>query len=450
MSDLLTIGRSGVLAYRGALAAVGENVTNADTDGYARRNVVMREQISPAGPYVINRTSNAFGGVQNSAVTRVWDQYKATNAWAANSDAGRGSVRAQFAASVETALDDGSTGVGTRLTAIFTSAARLAADPTNTVLRQTMLAAVGDATTAFRQTAADLAQVADGVRTQATTLTQQSNDQLGALAQINLALHSAPQGTAARAQLEDKRDKLLSDLSGNVAVDIAFDDAGAVALKLNDYGGPGLLTFNDIVPGTISLTTAADGRLSTSVTRAGVTSAATPSSGALAGLIDMSNSVAGRRQQLDGIANQLITGLNAWQAGGRDAAGNVGAPLLTGTSATTIALATTDPDAIAAATTSGGANANLLALASMRASGGVEAGWRKMVTDQALFVSSTKTEASSTAARKDGLYGVLDDTTGVDLDVEAAELMRFQQAYSASAKIIQTARQTFQAVLDLF
>jgi flagellar hook-associated protein 1 FlgK len=38
----------------------------------------------------------------------------------------------------------------------------------------------------------------------------------------------------------------------------------------------------------------------------------------------------------------------------------------------------------------------------------------------------------------------------VDLDNEAAELLRFQQAYSASAKIIQAARETLQDILNLF
>lgn len=450
MSDLIQIGRSGVLAYRGALAAVGENVTNADTEGYSRRTVVMREQIAPAGPYALNRTSNAFGGVRPSAVERVWDQYRATNAWSANSDANRSSVKSQFAAAIETALGDDSTGVGTRLTAIFTSASRLAADPTNANLRQTMLGAIGDAATALRQTASDLAQVAGGVRTQAETLVTQTNDKLAALGQINLALHATPPGTAARAQMEDKRDQLLSDLSANVAVDVTFDAAGAVTLKLSDSSGPTLLAANDISPGYLNLQVASDGRLATTVTRAGVTSSANPTGGALAGLVDQSNGVAGRRQQLDGIANQLIGGLNAWQADGRDANGAVGAALLTGTSAATIAIATTDPAAIAAATTAGGANANLLVLTALRGAGGVEANWRTMITDQALQVSSAKTEAAATATRKDGMDGLLDETTGVDLDVEAAELLRFQQAYSASAKIIQTARQTFQDVLALF
>jgi flagellar hook-associated protein 1 FlgK len=41
-------------------------------------------------------------------------------------------------------------------------------------------------------------------------------------------------------------------------------------------------------------------------------------------------------------------------------------------------------------------------------------------------------------------------TSGVDLNTEAAELIRYQQAYSGAAKVIQTAQTTMQAILDLF
>jgi flagellar hook-associated protein 1 FlgK len=38
---------------------------------------------------------------------------------------------------------------------------------------------------------------------------------------------------------------------------------------------------------------------------------------------------------------------------------------------------------------------------------------------------------------------------GVNLDEEAASLIRFQQSYQASARLIQTANQLFDAILRL-
>src|SRR6478735_7764177 len=119
MSDLLSIGRSGVLAYREAMATTGENVVNADTDGFARRQVVLKEQAFGSGPTMLARNSASFAGVSNASVTRVWDQYRASNAWATNADSASADTRAQWLGTIETTLDDSDAGVGVKLTAVF-------------------------------------------------------------------------------------------------------------------------------------------------------------------------------------------------------------------------------------------------------------------------------------------------------------------------------------------
>ena len=164
---------------------------------------------------------------------------------------------------------------------------------------------------------------------------------------------------------------------------------------------------------------------------------------------DVAATIAGRRQQLDGLANRLTTGINTWQAGGKTGAGTAGAALLTGTTAATIALATSDPAAIAASDGTS-ANGNLLTLSTLRGNDGVEVGWRALVADQSLMTSSANTAASAATAQKDSAYSAYDETSGVDLDSEAADLLRYQQAYAASAKIIQAAKETVQSILDLF
>jgi len=39
--------------------------------------------------------------------------------------------------------------------------------------------------------------------------------------------------------------------------------------------------------------------------------------------------------------------------------------------------------------------------------------------------------------------------SGVNIDEEAVDLMRFQQAYQASTRVIQVARETLQSILDI-
>jgi flagellar hook-associated protein 1 FlgK len=449
MSDLLSIGKSGVLAYQNALAGISENVVNANNDGFARRQVTMKEQTAASGSMFLYRTSSGFNGVQAADVTRVWDQYRAQKAWSANSDSSQASTRSQWYGTVEGALDDGDSGVGVKLTAIFTSANALSANPTDGTLRQSFLYAIQDAAGAINKTAASLTKVSGTVSSQAGDAVTQVNDALAALARVNVTLKTAPQGTSGRAALEDQRDTIIGTISDKLGIDVTLDTYGAATIRMNDNGGPVLLDGSSTIPAALHLQTAATGQISMTVTSDGTSSAISPVSGSLAGYVAAANQITGRRQQLDALAVDLKTKINTWNAQGTDLNGNPGADLISGTDAASLALSASDPDLVAAADATT-PNGNLLAISSIRAADGPEAAWHTMVTDQALRVQSAETQATSASSAKDSAYSDLDDVSGVDLDNEAADLMRFQQAYSASAKIIQTARETLQAVLDLF
>src|SRR3569623_1574663 len=131
MSDLLTLGLSGVTAYRNALAAVGDNVANAETPGYARREVRLREGINSGGSSPLYREGMTFGGVEAASVNRAWDAYRAADSRYASSAAGRADVRQQWLSSVETTLDDGAAGVGQLMGGFFDAAQSLAATPSD-------------------------------------------------------------------------------------------------------------------------------------------------------------------------------------------------------------------------------------------------------------------------------------------------------------------------------
>jgi flagellar hook-associated protein 1 FlgK len=463
MSDLLAIGRSGILAYQGALKTIGENVTNADTEGYARRSIVLREQSTYSSPETLNRSASAFGGVQATGVQRVWDQYKASNAWTSNSDASGASTRSQYLSTVETMLNDTDTGVGTRLTSVFTNAARLSANPADPSVRRAFLGSVSDAATALNTTANNLAKVSGTISTQATLLVGQANDALGALSKINLALRTTANGTASRAQLEDQRDSLLGALSGATAIDTNFAADGSVTVRMNNSNGPVLLANTAVLPSDIKLAIKPDGQLETFVHTDGQDIFQKPTGGALAGLMDGATTVSDQQDRLDKIATDLATLLNDFQTNGLTDATVaasippsvpptvpvINPPMLAGTDAASLKLVLTDPTQLAT-TLNGASNGNLLELAKARGPDGVEQQWKAIVTDQSILVSSAKLQEGAATARKNTDYSALDETTGVDLDNEAAELLRFQQAYSASAKIIQAARETLQDILNLF
>lgn len=448
MSDLLRIGSLGVSAYRGALATIGDNVANAETEGYSRRDVSLRETAVLGPGMALYNNITALGGVQIDAVDRAWDAFRATDVRRAGADSARSSAQARWLTVTETALDDSGAGVGARLTAFYTSADTLAADPNGAAPRRGMLMALDDVTAAFRTSAEGLAQAATGVSTEASTTTNAINNDLHALANVNTAIRRVAQGTGSRAELEDERDRLLDSLNQKISIDITLDAKGAATVRSNGPGGPVLLDGNTAA--LVELRTASDGRISLSTTFEGETNTLTPAGGSMAGLVSSATAIADRRVALDSIANDFAAQVNTWSAGGVDKLGNPGQALLSGTGAAALALTTTDPDMIAAGSAGGAANGNLLLLKTQRTENGAEARHAELVTQLAQQLSSNRTQESAFKARYENSLSARDEIAGIDLDREAAELLRYQQAYNGSAKVIQVARETMQSILDLF
>ena len=52
-------------------------------------------------------------------------------------------------------------------------------------------------------------------------------------------------------------------------------------------------------------------------------------------------------------------------------------------------------------------------------------------------------------AIRDGAITTRSELTGVNLDNEAVDLLKFQQAYQASSRVIQVAKETFQSILEI-
>ena len=450
MSDLLSIGRSGVIAYRAALSTVGENVSNAETEGYTRRSVTLSESAVASSNNYQYRSSAVFGGVDVSSVQRVADNYRTAYARFANSEASRADAKETWLDTAENALDDSDVGLGVKMGTVFTSAEALSADVTSDTNRRAFITSLGEATNQFSNTATALKSAADGVSTAAQTTIDKLNSDLKTLAQVNTGLRRASAGSAGQALLEDQRDALLQSISGAVGVDVRLEDDGRANVKLLGDSSATLVDSSKTNAAFLGMVQANDGRFSLVLSGLDGQSNIAPQSGSLSGLTDVANTIASRRESLDAIAANFATTLNNWNQAGVDRNGDPGAALISGTTAATLSVSVTDVAKIAAASTAGVANGNALALKDSRNANGPEAKWALLVSTHATSVASAKSEQSATATQKDGALEALDEVTGVDLDVEAAQLLRFQQAYSGSAKIIQIARETLQDIMNLF
>ena len=90
----------------------------------------------------------------------------------------------------------------------------------------------------------------------------------------------------------------------------------------------------------------------------------------------------------------------------------------------------------------------MLAIGGMRGSNAPESAWAAHMATQAQATASARAQDAAATVRADAASAARGAVSEVDLDTEAADLLRFQQAYSAAARTIQVAREAMQTLLS--
>ena len=426
MTDIMALGLTSIRSYTQGLATISDNVANAQTPGYARRST----------------------RIEDGTVIRYADEWRNNEARIASGLATQASTRLNWLESAERALDDGETGIGQRVGAVFNRAEELAADPNSIARRSAYLQSIDDAAISFRTTASGLKSSSEGIASQAQQTVASVNGDLKGLLNINQTLLATPQGTSGYASLLDQRDRLLNNLSKAVPVDVSMDFRGVATVRMS---GSGTTLLNPDVAGQMNVTATANGMLTFSVTQPdGTTSDVVPPGGSLAGMSSAAADILEQRASVDALAAKFAELINSNQAAGRTKSGNPGGPLLEMGADGALTIAALDVGVDALATSDGTAdNANLLALNALRRDSGVEAGWTAIVAGHAQKVQSAKLVQESSQSRNEAAEEARDQLSGVDLDREAVELMRLQQSYEAAARVIQVAREMLQSINDI-
>lgn len=117
--------------------------------------------------------------------------------------------------------------------------------------------------------------------------------------------------------------------------------------------------------------------------------------------------------------------------------------------------AANDTFTVKPAGTASGDNGNALALANVASKGVLDNGVTTVGKSYSQLIAQVGTAGAQANTALDAQQSILDQATaaqqslsGVNMDEEAANLLRFQQAYSASAQVITTANTIFQSLLS--
>ncbi|GGB93482.1 hypothetical protein GCM10011494_09870 [Novosphingobium endophyticum] len=442
-ADLISIAKSGAAAARAALDLTAQNISNASSEGYVRRTLTVSELAANSG--AASPTAINLAGVRITGVTRNADVFRQAEVRRTGADAARASAEVQGLENIEAAVEQ--TGVYNSIVAFEASLQQLVSDPTDGSLRAAVLEQGRTMAQTFNVAASSLDAVGEGLRFEAQDGVDEVNRVAGELARVNLRLSRASDASSDQTTLLDQRDSLLEQLSKHVNVTATYNQDKTVSVTIGGTAGQTLVAGG--TASTLAMATAADGTISFTLDG----SAATISSGGLAGRGQALTQLADTRSQLDALAANIVSVVNAAQANGVDLAGNAGQALFSGTGAADIAMIATGASAIATAPSGAAAGSrDPSSLSALRAA--LTAADPAGTMNTLLFTVSSAV-AGRTVTR-DALSSIastariaLQAQAGVDLDEEAVNLVRYQQAFQANGRVMQVASDIFDSILGI-
>jgi flagellar hook-associated protein 1 FlgK len=442
-SDLLSIAASGARAARGALDVTAQNIANASSDGYVRRSARMEEVSAAGGQLRVGDIS--LSGVRISGIARNADMFRQAEVRRTGADASRATAELGGLQNIESAVEQA--GIFPAIVDFEGTLQQLGSDPVDPSLRAAVVASAETMANKFNIAAASLASVAEGAQFEARAGVDEANVITSELARINVRLARAGAGSSDRASLLDQRDLMLERLSGIADISTSFGTDGAVSVRTGGSAGPVLVSGGNAA--TMGMTVAADGTLAFDIDGAAVTLAG----GSLAGRALALREVVDVRGRLDALAGSIATLVNDSQASGAALDGSAGQPLFTGTTAGTLRAAFTDGSLIATApagSPAGSRDASTLAtLRTALETGGTAETMNGILFDISSRVAGHEITTDALDAIAASARISLEQQAGVDLDTEAANLLRYQQAFQASGRAMQVATDIFDTLIGI-
>ncbi|MBB3033985.1 flagellar hook-associated protein FlgK [Alteriqipengyuania lutimaris] len=442
-SDLLSIGASGARAARGALEVTANNIANASTDGYVRRSVRIEEV---SGGSIAGRGSDiSVSGSRVGEVRRNADSFRQAELRRTQADLERANVELSGLQNIEAAVEQA--GIFDSIVEFEATLQQLTGDPTDSARRAAVVAEAETLASKFNITAGSLASVRDGLHFNAQADVENLNTYGAELARVNLRLARSGFGSNDQAALLDQRDNLLERMSALASVSTTFASDGTVAVGLG--ASPGTPFVAGGTAGKVASAIAADGTMSFTLNGQAVS----PASGSLTGAALALGDLAAIGTRLDAAAESIATTINAAQANGVALDGSAGQPMFAGTTAASLRVVLTSGSGLATAPAGSPANdrnqQNLTEMRQALSAANPAEGINTILFDVSSKVAGRQVTQGALETIASSARIALEEQSGVDLDNEAANLIRYQQAFQASGRAMQVASDIFDTLLGV-
>lgn len=466
---ILNLAQGGLSAASTGISVAGENITGANVAGYSRRRALLENRPN-GGP--------AAGGVHVAGVQRAYSVFAERALLTEEGHHGAADARTTALSRIEGLLQPGDgIGLDDRFASFFAAFDDLAQKPDDLAIRRNLVLEGQGLALTFNRMAGDLDALRADLLGDAQEVAAEVNERLAKIAVLDAKVASVPANTSGRAELQDERDRLVREVAERIAVQVIPDDDGSIALLSS-----GVALYDGGIVRALSVTTQAYDPANPADPRTALLIEATLPGGSPR---DITANVTGGRlgglreardqdaielgERLDELAFDFAAAANATHAAGLDLDGNAPPDLFVGSGGGAVpappgsALALTFNPAIdadlrklaagSAASPPPGGNATALALSALQQASIAGAGTPAERVGRLAALTGNKIVAAEGELRlrentRSHAEQLRDETSGVSLDEEMIELTKFQRAFQASVRVLQTAEQMLQEIVE--
>jgi flagellar hook-associated protein 1 len=458
MADLMgsmSIALGALKNSQEALDVTSNNIANLNTPGYSRQRVNVSE-----GPPIQYGRLQFGSGANIDNIQSIRDQVLE---FRINSESGQQSSLDSYLQpmqQIQAGFNEAAgNGLQSAMSGFFNSLTQLSTNPANIPMRQNVITAAQGLSQTFNNAATNLATLRSSQDQQIPTVVQQINTLTQGIAQLNLRIGQFQSSGQNPGIIEDQRNALINKLSA--LINVTMVDSGNGVVSISTAMGAALVVGGQ----DFALTTSTNAQGMRDINAAdGTNLTKAIDSGQLGGILRVRDKAIPTLQtQLDTLANGIATAVNTAHKAGVDLNGNPGVDLFTVPatvpgSAASIKVNITDPKMIAASQAGPGAavgdNANALVLAGLQGKNIVNGQtpvdyYSNTVSQLGSDIQLATTQRDTQAVVVGQLQTQRNSVSGVSMDEEAANLVRFQRAYQAAARVVNTIDQMTQVAINL-
>lgn len=231
-NSILNIGISGLLTSQNQLLTTGHNISNADTPGFNRQQVVLSTNVPYSGG-----TGFIGQGVQSTTVQRIYNQFLVSQSLQVQTQSE--ALDSQYSAiqQLDNMFAEATSGLSPTLQNFFSAIQDVATNPSVIPSRQSMLSNAEALIARFHSMDKQLSQIREGVNTQIASAVTQINSLSDQISEINKQIIWAEgaAGEHAANDMMDQRDALIVQLNKLINTDTIIQSDGS----MNVYVGNG-------------------------------------------------------------------------------------------------------------------------------------------------------------------------------------------------------------------